>query len=511
MGIQMLAGGHPEDANGKNSYVFDARAIGRWKIQESSLPVGTLILNRQPGLWESYKWDILGAALLCTVQALLIVGLLWQRSKKRIFQQSLLAQMAFEKMLSDLSTTFINLPEDQIGRTIEICLERIAKFLKLDRITLFDFSQTELVTTFSWHAPDVGALPKVMTIEGIPWWNDRFVRAGMFTISDVAALPEEKSPEREHFRKFGTASIAIFPLQSGEDSFGCISFSSVKRRVSWTEELTDQLKLLAEIFSNALGRKRAQEARLRHTAIVQSSDDAIISKDMNGIIQSWNAGAERIFEYSPEEVLGRSIEIFIPSDLHGEEKHILDRIRAGIHVEHYETTRVTKNKKRIFVSLTISPVRDSSGAIVGAAKIARDITDRKRAEQVLSESEERFRLVADHAPVLIWMANSNKLFTFVNQGWLNFTGRALEQELGNGWAYAIHPDDRARSFERYVSAFDARTDFAREYRMRRHDGDAAGSLISVFLALNQTVPSADILVRASISRSARLRKKHYTI
>ncbi len=471
MGIQMLSGGHPEDAIGKNSYVFDSRTMQRWKLEESSLPVGTVILNRQPSLWESYKLYILGAVLLCCLQALLIVGLLWQRSKKRIFQQSLLAQMAFEKMLSDLSTAFINLPQDQIGSTIEVCLGRIAKFLNVDRITLFDDSDTELITSFSWHAEDIPPLPQVMKIDGLPWWNTRFVHTGMFTVSDVATLPEEAATEREHFRKFGTTSIAIFPLKSGEDSFGCISFSSVRRRVEWTEELTDQLKLLAEIFSNALGRKRAQEARLRHTAIVQSSDDAIISKDLNGIILSWNAGAERIFEYSPEEAVGRSIGMLVPPDLQDEEKYILERIKAGVHVEHYETTRITKHKKRIFVSLTISPVRDSSGLIVGAAKIARDITDRKRAEQVLSESEERFRLVANNAPALIWMADADRQFTFVNQGWLNFTGRPLQEELGNGWVYAVHPDDRDRTLEQYANAFDARVDFEREYRLRRHDGE----------------------------------------
>ena len=510
MGIQMLAGGHPDDAIGKTSYVFDSRAMQRWKLRESSLPVDTVVLNRQPSLWESYKGYLLGAVLLCSIQALLIVGLLWQRSKKKIYQQSLLDQMAFEKMLSDLSTTFINLPEDQIARTIEVCLGRIAKFLKLDRITLFDFSKTELVTTFSWHAEDVLSLPEIMRMDDIPWWNARFVHGGMFTISDVATLDEDASAEREHFRKFGTASIAIFPLQSGKESFGCISFSSVKSRVSWTEELTDQLKLLAEIFSNALGRKRAQEARLRHTAIVQSSDDAIISKDLNGIIQSWNTGAERIFEYSPDEVLGRSIEILVPPDLFDEEKYILERIKAGSHVEHYETTRITKNKKRIFVSLTISPVRDSSGVIVGAAKIARDITDRKRTEQVLSESEERFRLVANNAPVLIWMADSTSLFTFVNQGWLNFTGRALEQELGEGWAQAVHPDDRAESLRSYSSAFEARADFEREYRLRRHDGEYRWIVDFGVPALSATAPSVDISVHASTSPSERPPKRPCT-
>jgi PAS domain S-box-containing protein len=284
-------------------------------------------------------------------------------------------------------------------------------------------------------------------------------------------LPPEASAEREHFRKLGTLSFATLPLRTGDESFGCISFATTRHRIIWTAELLDQLKLLAEIFANALGRKRAQEARLRHTAIVQSSDDAIISKDLNGIVLSWNAGAQRIFEYSAEEMIGKSIELLIPAELHDEENRILQSIRAGIHVEHYETIRRTKSGNKINVSLTISPVRDSTGLVVGAAKIARDITDRKRVEQVLSESEERFRLVANKAPVLLWMSGTDGLFNFVNQGWLNFTGRTLEQQLGNGWAFGVHPADLDSCLKAYATALDARIDFEREYRLRRHDGE----------------------------------------
>jgi PAS domain S-box-containing protein len=472
MGLQMLAGGHPQDAVGRSSYIFDSRALQRFKLQESSLPVDSIILNRQPGLWESHKWYILAAILLCSLQAVLILGLLWQRSKKRIYQRSLLSQMAFEKMLSDLSTTFINLPEDQVGATIQKCLGQIAQFLKLDRITLFEYSQpgTELIVTFSWHAVEVPPVPVILNTETLSWLTHQVRSGGMIAVSDVDTLPPEASEEREHFRKLGTLSFAALSLNAGDQSLGCISFASTTRRVVWKRELVDQLQLLAEIFSNALGRKRSQETRLRHTAIVQSSDDAIIAKDLQGIVLSWNAGAQHIFEYTPEEIIGHSIELLIPPELYDEQKKILQDVSAGVHVEHYETVRITKSGKRIHVSLTISPVRDSAGVIVGAAKIARNITDRKRAEQVLSESEERFRLVANNAPVLIWMSGTNKLVNFVNQSWLNFTGRTLEQELGDGWAASVHPDDLDRCLITYSSAFNEHVDFEMEYRLRRHDG-----------------------------------------
>jgi len=123
------------------------------------------------------------------------------------------------------------------------------------------------------------------------------------------------------------------------------------------------------------------------------------------------------------------------------------------------------------VALTISPVRDSTGNLVGFSKIARDITDRKRAEHVLRESEERFRLVANSAPVLIWMSGTDKLCNFFNQGWLNFTGRSMAEELGEGWASGVHPDDLENCLKIYSASFDTRVDFEMEYRLRRFDGE----------------------------------------
>src|SRR5262249_24897757 len=137
---------------------------------------------------------------------------------------------------------------------------------------------------------------------------------------------------------------------------------------------------------------KLEEAWFSQVAILDSSEDAIICKNLDGTITSWNPAAQQLFGYTESEAVGQPITILIPPELQHEESNILKRIGAGQRIEHYETIRITKAGKRIDVSLRISPMKDSSGRVVGASKIARDITERKRAEQALQESEERLRL-----------------------------------------------------------------------------------------------------------------------
>lgn len=217
-------------------------------------------------------------------------------------------------------------------------------------------------------------------------------------------------------------------------------------------------------------RKRIEEATGLLSAIVASSEDAIISKTLDGVITSWNAGAQRLFGYSAEEAIGQHITLVIPEERQSEEADILDRLRRGQLVDHFHTIRRRKDGTLLDVSLSISPVRDSSGQIIGASKVARDITAQKRAERELRESEQRFRVITDASPIMVWMSGTDKLCYYFNKGWLDFVGRTLEQELGNGWAENLHPEDFDRCLQIYVSNFDARRPFEMEYRMRHHTG-----------------------------------------
>ncbi len=163
-------------------------------------------------------------------------------------------------------------------------------------------------------------------------------------------------------------------------------------------------------------RRFAEEAQARLAAIVESSDDAIISKSLDGTILSWNAAAARLFGYKAAEAIGRSITLIIPVDRLDEERGILERLRRGERIEHFETIRAAKDGRLIDISLTVSPIRNKDGYVIGASKIARDITERKRAAQALRESEERYRIAADEAALAV--EASAKFRTLFEQGTL---------------------------------------------------------------------------------------------
>ena len=153
------------------------------------------------------------------------------------------------------------------------------------------------------------------------------------------------------------------------------------------------------IFRDITERRRAEERQAKLAAIVESSDDAIISKDLNGIITTWNAGAERIFGYTAEEVIGQPVTILMPPERVDEEPGILERIRRGERIDHYETVRRRKDGTLLDISLTVSPIIDGSGKVVGASKVARDITERKRADALVGCQKEAFEMAASDAPL----------------------------------------------------------------------------------------------------------------
>ncbi len=180
-------------------------------------------------------------------------------------------------------------------------------------------------------------------------------------------------------------------------------------------KLTGAINVLVEVAEQ----QRFEESAMRLAAIVSSSDDAIVSKTLDGVITSWNAGAQRIFGYKPEEIIGRHITTLIPLELHHEEDEIIAKLSRGEPIKHYETVRLTKEGRRVDISLTISPIRDSTGRVVGASKVAREITDRKRSEHdlarlaaIVSSSDDGIISKTLDGTIRSWNAGAQRIFGY---------------------------------------------------------------------------------------------------
>ena len=247
-------------------------------------------------------------------------------------------------------------------------------------------------------------------------------------------------------------------------------------------------------------RKRAEEARFRLAAIVESSADAIISKNLDGIIQSWNAGAQRIFGYTAEEAIGQSVTILIPPDRASEEPEILRRIRKGERIEHYDTVRRRKDGSLVDISETVSPVIDERGRVIGASKIARDITERKRAENGLRQ----LAAIVETSDDAIISKNLDGTIQTWNVGAQRIFGYTGEEAIGQPVTMLIPPDhaDEEPEILRRIRNGERMDHYE---TLRRHKD---GSLVDISLTVSPITDERGRVIGASkIARDISERKQ----
>lgn len=209
----------------------------------------------------------------------------------------------------------------------------------------------------------------------------------------------------------------------------------------------------------------------RYAAIVENSFDAIVSKDLNGIVRTWNRAAEKIFGWTAEEIVGQSIRRIIPADRQHEEDEILARVSAGETVPKFETIRQHKDGRPVAVAVTVSPLRDRTGAIIGASKIAHDISETLDVRTRLEDSERMFRSLANNIPQLAWITDADGYIFWYNDRWYDYTGTTLDEMKGWGWTKVHHPDHVERVKARFQKSLDAGQDWEDTFPLRGKDGE----------------------------------------
>lgn len=233
---------------------------------------------------------------------------------------------------------------------------------------------------------------------------------------------------------------------------------------------TEEGLLVLAAVRDITDRKKTELSLLQYAAIIESTDDAILSKNLEGIITSWNGGAERIFGYTREEVMGQPILMLIPEEYQHEEIFMLEKVCRGEKVDQYETVYRHEDGKLLDISLTLSPICDLEGGIIGASMVARDITKHKQAENALKVSELRFRTMAEAMPQVVWITRADGWNIYFNQQWVDYTGLTLEESYGHGWNKPFHPDDQQRAWDAWQQAVHNNGKYSLECRLRRKDG-----------------------------------------
>ncbi|MGA9393172.1 MAG: PAS domain S-box protein [Candidatus Sulfotelmatobacter sp.] len=238
----------------------------------------------------------------------------------------------------------------------------------------------------------------------------------------------------------------------------------------WNAVTVPKQKAIYAVARDVTDSRQAEEVLRRLAAVVDSSEDAIISKTLQGTITAWNAGAQKVFGYTASEAIGKPIQMLVPKERASEESAILARIGRGERVEPFETVRVRKDGKHIDISATISPIKDSSGKIIGASKIARDISARRSAEELLQQSEERHRKLFDNNPLPTWVYDRETLrFLAVNRAATEKYGYSSEEFLGMAIT-DIRPPEEVPALLRDIKVLSKKTGNMGVWKHRKKDG-----------------------------------------
>jgi len=301
----------------------------------------------------------------------------------------------------------------------EAGLDAIVNILRCDRAAILLFDATNEMRFVAWRALSDEYR---RAVDGHSPWKPEDKSATPICIEDIEKAGDLSEELKTVVRAERIAALAFIPIFAGGKIVGkFMAYYGAPHAFARSE--IEAGTAIARQLGFGLERLRAEETTRRLATIVDTSDDAIISKNLDGVIQTWNRGAERIFGYTAHEVVGKPVTILMPPERHNEEPGILARLRRGERIDHYQTVRRRKDGSLIDISLTVSPVRDNAGRIIAASKIARDITEQKRAEAELRDSERRLQELLAAIPAAIYTTDAAGKITYYNEAAVEFAGR----------------------------------------------------------------------------------------
>jgi len=475
--IRILHGERPADIGmqmvKRTDPIYDWRELRRWHIPESRLPAGSAIKFREPTSWEQYRWRIIAVFVLCLAEAALIVGLFVNRIRRREAE-------AVAALIAELSSKFIHLPASEVDREIEDAQRRVCECLGLDISSLWQWVPEQpdsLIMTHLYRRLPGPATPEQFDAKEYFPWALQQLKAGRIVALSTNNVPAEAARDLEAWRHFGLKTVLNLPMTVGAGvPVGLVAFNDTRVDREWTDLLVQRLQLVAQVFANALARKRADQA------LRESEERMTLAAKATGVgVWMWNVrsnevwGSERwlvLFGFAPDTTVTfeKVIQRIHPDD----RKMVEDGVRGALadRSDYLGDFRVVlPDGTRRWIVARGRMYQDLHGKSARMLGTAIDITYRKQTELALAESELRYRTLFETAPEGIALIGTDGYVRAANTAQARLYGYESPQQLEGLYApLCVAEKDRERATQTMKDLLNGEERSTRHYTAVRRDG-----------------------------------------
>ena len=428
----------------------DWRQLQRWGLSEKRLPNGTAVEFRQPTFWQRHHQVIMIAAAVGLAQFLLIAALLFHRAKRLRSERALEDQLKFERLVAEISASFINAAVPLVDGNVERALEQVCVFMDIDRCHVFEClpNSKTLVLTHHSRPGDGQASASLDDAPLLPWLVGQLTQGRTVALEEVARdLPPEANEERAHAAHNGIKSMLTIPLRINAEMVHGIGFQTTRRFQPWPSDLVSRLHLIGEIVVSALSSRRSEQAlrvsEERYRTVVEEQTELVCRFRPDATLTFVNAAYADYFAVSREELIGRSFLTLLPE---------ADRRQALAHIESLAQSKQVGSQEHQVVNhkgelrwqnWVNCPILDSSGQVVEFQSVGRDVTDSKLVEENLRESQYRYAMAAEAGAVMVWDLDLATKAVRIDPAPSPGATRLSHAK----WLQVIHPEDRDRVLE----------------------------------------------------------------